>query len=249
MLILSIDTATPVAGVALVDDKKTYYEALANTGYKHSRTLLEMIDVSFRQTGYTLGDVDAIAITTGPGSFTGLRIGLATAKGLALAAGKPLIGIPTLDAIAHNLSWKPGLICPLLNARKGEVYTSFYQSGKRLTDYQALSPEDLARMANQIMEQTGDTTITFLGDGVSEYRSMLHDFLGEALVSPPEYWLPRVSAVGSLAAGRYLCGQLDDLFSLAPTYVRQSEAEVRMRRLEGEGGFGAENQENGTKGS
>lgn len=231
MLILSIDTATPVAGVALVDDKKTYYEALANTGYKHSRTLLQMIDVSFQQTGYSLAEVDAIAVTTGPGSFTGLRIGLATAKGLALAAGKPIIGIPTLDAIAHNISWRPDLICPILNARKGEVYTSFYQGERRLTDYQALSPENLVRMANQVMEQTGETTVTFLGDGVNEYRSILFESLGDALVSPPEYWLPRVSAVGILAAGRWLNGQLDDLFSLIPTYVRQSEAEIRMRQV------------------
>lgn len=247
MLILSIDTATPVAGVALVDEKNTYYEVLVNTGYKHSQTLLEMIDVSFRQTGYSLGDVDAIAVTTGPGSFTGLRIGLATAKGLAFAGSKPIIGIPTLDAIAYNISWRSGLICPILNARKGEVYTSFYQGERRLTDYQALSPENLVQMANQIMRQTGDKAVTFLGDGVSQYRSVLLDSLGDALISPPEYWLPRVSAVGSLAVGRGLCGQFDDLFSLTPTYVRQSEAEVRMRRTEGEGGFGTENQKDGTK--
>lgn len=247
MLILSIDTATPVAGVALVDDKQTYYEALANTGYKHSRTLLEMIDVSFRQTGYGLSGVDAIAVTIGPGSFTGLRIGLATAKGLALAAGKPVIGVPTLDAMAHNLDWNPGLICPLLNARKGEVYASFYREGRRLTDYQALSPEDLVQTANRVMEETGCRTVTFLGDGVNEYHSILSSSLGDALISPPEYWLPRASAVGILAAGRWLSGQVDDLFSLTPTYVRQSEAEVRRARAEGEGCGGAENQEDGTE--
>ena len=252
MLILSIDTATPVAGVALVDDKKVYYEAVANTGYKHSRTLLEMIDVSFRQTGYSLDDVDAIAVTTGPGSFTGLRIGLATAKGLALARSKPLIGIPTLDAIAHNVSWRPDLICPILNARKGEVYAAFYQGGtysaRRLTDYLALSPDNLIKMAHQLMEETGCRSVTVLGDGVNEYRPVLIDSLGEALISPPEYWLPRVSAVGNLAVGRWLSGQLDDLFSLIPTYVRQSEAEIKRARAEGEGRCGTENQKDGTQG-
>jgi len=248
MLILSIDTATPVAGVALVDDRKTYYEALANTGYKHSRNLMEMINVSFQQTGYGLGDVDAIAVTIGPGSFTGLRIGLATAKGLAMAAGKAIIGIPTLDAIAHNISWSPDLICPMLNARKGEVYTSFYQGGTRLTEYQALSPDNLVKTAKQIMEQTGCSTVTFLGDGVNEYLSVLQESLGDAVVSLPEYWLPRVSAVGSLAAGRWLRGQVDDVFSLTPIYVRKSEAEVRMSKLEGGGGFGTDNQRDEAQG-
>lgn len=252
MLILSIDTATPVAGVALVDDKTIYYEVLVNTGYKHSRTLLEMIDVSFRHTGYHLGDVDAIAVTTGPGSFTGLRIGMATAKGLALALSKPLIGIPTLDAIAHNVSWTPALICPILNARKGEVYASFYQGGgspvRRLTDYLALSPDNLVKMARQFMDQLGCHTVTLLGDGVSEYQAKLLASLGGALVSPPQYWLPRVSTVGNLAAERWLTGQVDDVFDLSPTYIRQSEAEVRMARVEGESRFGTDNQEDGTPG-
>lgn len=233
MLILSIDTATPVAGVALVDDKKTYYEALANTGYKHSRTLLEMIDFSFRQTGYALSELEAIAVTTGPGSFTGLRIGLATAKGLALAQGKPLIGVPTLDAMAHGLGWIPGLVCPVLNARRGEVYASFYRGEQRLTDYQALSPPALAEAARRVMAETGSGAVTLVGDGANEYRKEFQDALGEAGHCLPEYWLPRASAVGHLASRRRLKGEADDLFSLAPTYVRQSEAEVRRARAEG----------------
>ena len=241
MLILSIDTATPVAGVALVDDRKTCYEALANTGYKHSRTLLQMIDVSFQQTGYTLHDVDVIAVTIGPGSFTGLRIGLAAAKGLALAAGKAIIGIPTLDAIAHNLGWSSDLICPMLNARKGEVYTSFYQ-GDEAYRVQALSPDNLVKTARRVMEQTGCSTVTFLGDGVNEYLSLLQASLGDAVVSLPGYWLPRVSAVGSLAADRWRRGQVDDVFGLTPIYVRKSEAEVRMSRLEGGGELGVNDQ-------
>lgn len=250
MLILSIDAATPVAGVALADDKTTYYEVLANTGYKHSKILLDMIDVSFRHTGYSLSDVDAIAVTTGPGSFTGLRIGLATAKGLALAENKSLIGIPTLDAVAHNVGWVSGLICPILNARKGEVYTSFYYGGesplRRLTEYLALSPDDLVERACQFMDQLGCHTVTFLGDGVSEYRAQLND-LGAALVSSPEYWLPRVATIGNLAAKRWLAGQVDDVFSLSPTYIRKSEAEIRVARAEGENPCGTDNQKDGAQ--
>lgn len=234
MLILSIDTATPVASVALVDEKGLRYEAIANTGYKHSRTLLDMIDVAFRQTDYALSDVDAIGVTIGPGSFTGLRIGLASAKGLALAVDKPVIGIPTLDAMAFHIAWVPTLICPILNARKGEVYGAFYQGGqgtlKRISDYMALSPQALAKMACTNMDEFGSEAITLVGDGVNEYGSQLSALLGEALVYPEEPWLARASATGHLALRRFTQGDIDDVFSLVPIYIRKSEAEVRLEK-------------------
>ncbi|NLV16426.1 MAG: tRNA (adenosine(37)-N6)-threonylcarbamoyltransferase complex dimerization subunit type 1 TsaB [Syntrophomonadaceae bacterium] len=237
MLILSIDTATPSAGVALVDEKGLRYEAVANTGYKHSRTLLDMIDVAFRQTDYVLRDVDAIGVTSGPGSFTGLRIGMASAKGLALAAEKPVIGIPTLDAMAFHIAWVPALICPILNARKGEIYGAFYQGGpgplKRVSDYLALSPPALAETARTYMDQLDLGTISLVGDGVDEYRSQLHDLLGGAMVCPEEPWLPRASSTGHLAFRRLIQGDIDDVFSLNPIYVRQSEAENRLAKGKG----------------
>jgi len=237
MLILSIDTATPVAGVSLVDDNTIRYEGLVNNGYKHSRNILGMIDTALRQSGCDLADVDAIAVTTGPGSFTGLRIGLATAKGLALAAGKPLIGIPTLDAVAHSLDWRSGLICPVMNARKGEVYASFYRETgnglERLSEYVAVSPDILAGMALGLMEEAGCRTVIMAGDGVKEYRERLQGSLGTSLLIPPEHWLPRASSVGVLAARRWAGGQKDDVYSLVPNYVRPSEAEVKLLRAGG----------------
>lgn len=232
MLILSIDTATPVAGVALVDDIQVRYEVMANTGYKHSRTLLEMIDVAFKTVGTSLAEIDAVAVTSGPGSFTGLRIGMAAAKGLALSAEKPLIGIPTLDAVAYEIGWMPIIICPVLNARKGEMYGAFYQGGprpmRRISDNLAVSPERLAETARLILEEAGHTQVCFVGDGTAAYGSRLRELLGMAAVFSEEPALPRASAAGCLARGRLLSGQLDDVFTLVPTYIRQSEAEVRL---------------------
>ncbi len=234
MLILSIDTATPVAGVAIVDTKNVLYEAMANTGYKHSQTLLEMIDAAFKITGTTLGAVDAIAVTSGPGSITGLRIGLAAAKGLALAADKPIIGIPTLEAMAFDIGWMPTILCPVLNARKSEMYAAFYQGGdrkiSRLSDELALSPENLAARALLAMQETGNRTVVFTGDGVIAYGSLLTNILGEAAVFADDYKLPRASSSGCLARSRLAGGLVDDIFTLVPTYIRQSEAEVRLAK-------------------
>ena len=145
MRVLGIDSATLVAGMAVVDGERVIVEGFLQTRKTHSERLLPLIDFWLREAELSLSDLDGIAVTLGPGSFTGLRIGLATAKGLALGAGKPLLGIPTLDALALNLTGVPGFICPILDARKSEVYTAVYvspESGRliRLTRYLAVSP-------------------------------------------------------------------------------------------------------------
>ena len=129
MYILAIDSATPVAGVALIHDKKLIREDFVNFKKTHSETLMPMADKVLHDCEIEIKDLAAIAVTIGPGSFTGLRIGLAAAKGLSLASAKPLIGISTLDVLAHNLAYTNGLVCPLLDARKQEVYTAFYDAG------------------------------------------------------------------------------------------------------------------------
>ena len=145
MRVLGIDSATLVAGMAVVDGERVIVEGFLQTRKTHSERLLPLIDFWLREAELSLSDLDGIAVTLGPGSFTGLRIGLATAKGLALGAGKPLLGIPTLDALALNLTGVPGFICPILDARKSEVYTAVYVSPEpgrliRLTRYLAVSP-------------------------------------------------------------------------------------------------------------
>lgn len=238
MLILSIDAATPAAGVAVANEQRILYEVFANHGLKHSQTLLGMVDGALRHIDARLQDIDAIAVAIGPGSFTGLRIGLATAKGLALSTGKPIIGIPTLDALAYNVGWSSGLVCPILNARKGEVYAAFYAGNQiypnRLSDYLALSPDELVAKSREFMNQTGSGRVTLLGDGVDEYRAILEDSLGGAWLIPPENArFPRASSIAHLAVQRYEAGLLDDSLTINPIYIRLSEAETRLGKLQG----------------
>lgn len=232
MRILSLDTATPVTGAALWADGRLVSELIVNSGYDHSRSLLRMIDAVLLQGNMAAAELDGIAVTIGPGSFTGVRIGLATAKGLALALQIPVIGIPTLDALAFPMNGMDHLICPLLNARKGEVYAALYEAGPemptRLTDYQALSPEALVAQCRGALSRTHGKMI-FIGDGFPVFREVIEQALGEAVIAlPGALGLPRIAAVAELAAHRLAAGEIDDIFGLCPIYVRASEAEIKL---------------------
>lgn len=236
MLVLAIDSATPVAGVALVAEDRLIKEIFLNYRQTHSQTLMVMVDEVLREAGIGLEDVDGIAVSTGPGSFTGLRIGLATAKGLALGSGKPLVGIPTLDALAYNSVMFEGFICPLLDARKDEVYTALYRGNRkgveRISEYRACSPQ--AVVAD--LKYRGVDRLTMLGDGSCRYREFFTESLGSRIIWPPiNLILPRASNIAILALKRLRSGQVDDVMSLVPTYVRLSEAEnrLRLRAVEG----------------
>lgn len=237
MYILAIDSATPVAGVALIKDKALLREEFINFKKTHSETLMPMVDQILRECEVAVQDLTAIAVTIGPGSFTGLRIGLAAAKGLSLAIGKPLVGISTLDVMAHNIVLSDSLICPLLDARKQEVYTAFYDvTGiypQRLTEDMACSPEEMINRALDQAEISGKKKITLLGDGFHPYSEYFEERLQERLLVPPVHlMLPRASALGSLACLQAEQGHFDDAFKLRPVYVRLSEAEYRLGKGE-----------------
>ena len=233
MYILAIDSATPVAGLALLKDQKVIREEFINFKKTHSETLMPGIDQVLRDCEVAADDLAAIAVTVGPGSFTGLRIGLATAKGLSMACGKPLIGISTLDVLAQNIVFSESLVCPLLDARKQEVYTAFYDTTedipRRLTKDIACSPQDMANQARNLAKTTGKHHITLLGDGFYPYEDFFREYFQEDLqVAPGPLMLPRAAALGSLAWRRAINNDFDDTFSLRPVYVRLSEAEYRL---------------------
>ncbi|MGE5397190.1 MAG: tRNA (adenosine(37)-N6)-threonylcarbamoyltransferase complex dimerization subunit type 1 TsaB [Chitinophagales bacterium] len=237
MLVLSIDTATPVAGVALVDDHKTRFEATANNGLNHSRNLMQNVDLVLRECSVSIKDLDAVAVTIGPGSFTGLRIGLATAKGLVLAANCAIIGIPTLDALAYSVSWAGGLICTVLNARKGEVYGALYLGGKeypvRISEYMAVSPEVMNRRCIDVLGDRSIDEVTFVGDGVPVLKIQPDDRYTFRFPPDPGI-LSRASNGGRLAIKRLENGEKDDVFTLTPIYIRLSEAESRLEQQGGQ---------------
>lgn len=226
MIILAIDSSTPVAGVAIIDKEKIWAESFLNTGYTHSEFLMPMIESIFQKANLQPQDIDAIAVSKGPGSFTGLRIGMVTGKSLAQVLGKKLISVPTLDILAFNLWGQGGIICPILNARKNEVYTALYemqgQELVRLNDYTAIGPFDLAEKL-KVMKQE----IRFLGDGVPVYKELLQKELGsQAKWVPITHLLPKASSLGLLGLQLLEKGQEEDIYTLEPLYIRRSEAEV-----------------------
>jgi tRNA threonylcarbamoyladenosine biosynthesis protein TsaB len=170
-----------------------------------------------------------MAVSLGPGSFTGLRVGLSAVKGLALAAERPVVGVPTLDALASNLPFTPYLICPIVDARKGEVYTALYKDGEsgrieQLTPYQVLPPPLL-------LEKIPLQDTIFLGDGVEAYGELIKERLGaQALFAPPHLRFLRGSTVAEIGLQRFKKGEQDDISSLVPIYVRPSDAEINWTR-------------------
>lgn len=225
MYVLGIDAAATASGAALITASKVVSELYVNIGLTHSQTLLPIISQVLEEAGVTPPELGGIAVTCGPGSFTGIRIGLATAKGMAQVLGCPLIGIPTLDAWSHNLRGNANLVCPILDARKKQVYTALYNgTGDRLTEYSVISLE-------QLVSQLPGQQITFLGDGVPVYRDLLEEALGErAEFAGPAHNCLRASAVAELGLERIVRGENDGWNELIPLYVRASEAETTLAR-------------------
>ena len=227
MKILGIDTSTSCGSVGLIDGDSVIAEYLLDIPTTHSESLLSSIEYVLEQSRCPIETLDGWAISLGPGSFTGLRIGVSTIKGLAFATEKPVAGVPTLDALASNLSPTPYLICPILDARKGEVYASFYRyddedTPVRVSAYQAIRPEDLVKT---IEEKT-----IFLGNGVTTYGDYLRNALPTlAAFVPAPLNLSHGSTVARLGLERIQRGEVLDLSTFTPIYIRASEAEIRWK--------------------
>lgn len=229
MKILAVDTSTSSGSVALLDGTRLMAEWTLQAAITHNRRLLSTMDFLLREVGWTLDNVDGLAVTVGPGSFTGLRIGLTTMKSLAWAAQKLYVGIPSLDALAAPLSFASMPVCTLLDARKKEVYCTLYQpngTGRlhREIPYQAISPD-------RVIEQIKVPTL-FCGDGWLLYQDLLERQLGPlAIGAPAPYHIIRAGFVGELARTKFLAGEDEDPMTGIPLYVRPSEAEKNNPHL------------------
>ena len=248
MKILGLDSSGIVASVAVVEDDILVAEYTVNYKKTHSQTLLPMLDEIAKMTELDLNTIDAIAVAAGPGSFTGLRIGSATAKGLGLALKKPLIAVPTVEGLAYNLYDTDGLICPIMDARRNQVYTGVYcYTDHRLDtvwEQDTMSIEALAEGLNCL-----DHEVIFLGDGVAVYREKL-----EALLTIPFSFAPahvnrqRAAAVGALAEVYYKEGKIQTAEEHEPEYLRKSQAErERAERESVKHADVVKKQENGEK--
>ena len=224
MRILALDSSGLVATVAIVEDQQTVAEYTVNYKKTHSQTLLPMLAEIVKMTEFDLDTIDAIAVAGGPGSFTGLRIGSATAKGLGLALDKPLIHVPTVDGMAYNLFGNAGLICPIMDARRDQVYTGIY----RFEDDFEIVEEQMAIAVSELIEKLNryDEKVTFLGDGVPVYQKMIEEGLTVPYAFAPAHVnRQRAAAVGTLGMKYFAEGRTETARDHEPDYLRLSQAE------------------------
>lgn len=226
MIILAIETATPKGSLALVEQSITppLVEIFLEPGLAHSESLLPEIEGLLTQNDLPISEVDIITVSIGPGSFTGIRVGLSAAKGLAFAAKKPLVGVPTLDALIRNLPSTALQVCPLIDARKGEVYAALYQplpegTYERVSEYGHFKPEELVAMIDE------DTL--FFGDGARKYGGLLSERLGRLYHRGPEAAdYPRARFVAREGFRILALGGETEPSLVQPLYVRASDAEL-----------------------
>ena len=236
MLILAFETSAKAASVALTENGKLLGESYQNTGLTHSQTLMVMAEDLLKQCGKTVGDLTAVAVAEGPGSFTGVRIGVAAAKGLAWGRKIPCYGVSTLEAMALSLGTWEGHVCACMDARRNQVYNAIFyvNQGKleRFSDDRAIALSDLKNDLEHI-----DGPIFLVGDGAAlTYKSLSGDI--PELILPPEHRLhQRAVGVALLAEAKIGAGEIGDGAALSPNYLRLSQAErERNEKLKKENG-------------
>ncbi len=228
MKILVIDTSGPVCGTAVMDEEKVYSEFTAQNKNTHSASLMPMIEAALNAAGTEISGLDAVAAVTGPGSFTGVRIGVATAKGLAHGAGLPCIPVDALEALAASAGDFDGIICPIQDARAGQVYGAAFRKGERLTGDAPMKLEDYLDTVEKLGER-----FLFIGDGAPVHRKAITERMGEKAVFAPAYHgYLRPSAAGSIALSK---GVSTDYLGLQATYLRPPNAQKNKKLLEAMG--------------
>ena len=228
MKILAIETSTYSGSIALVSEDTVLGEYYFNIGPAHTEKLVPSIDWLLAELNTEKSDLTGVAVSLGPGSFTSLRVGISTAKGICYSLGIPLVGVSSLKALAMNLPFSAFNICPVIDARRGEVFTAVFRSNngkiERLAEDMVVAPEKLADMIN-------DNTI-FIGDGALLYKDFLEDNLSDGIMfSPFNLNAPRASNVALAEIDKFKEGFdskyiADEVMKMAPHYLRKSEAEI-----------------------
>lgn len=224
MRILSLDSSTEAASVAVVEENKLLGEITFNFEKQHSVILMTMIDNLLSNLHINIDSLDGFVVSRGPGSFTGLRIGMATIKGLCLGSSKPFVSVSSLDSLAYNLCFAPGIICPILDALRNNVYTCLYSfNGGKLepmSDYMAISVDELIELL-----RAKNMPVYFIGDAVDKFRDKLIESLSGVHFAPPHLNLTRASSLGELGIRRLASGLNEDINTSTPIYLRKSQAE------------------------
>lgn len=248
MKVLGIETSGSTGGFAVVEDGRLLAEAISDVTGRHLEKGGALMEQVLESAGTSLGGLSAVAVSLGPGSFTGLRVGLALAKGVCFGKGIALVGVPTLDCIAEGLSLGEGLAVPVKDARRGEIYFSIYRASggavRRLGDYMALPLDEVARNvaaagSTAPGKAAGNTAVVLAGDALCRYGEALRAKLGAVVVVAPEIlWSPRPAVVASIGLRLFARGEVADLDTVEPLYVRPSEAERKLMGTVGRGSDG-----------
>lgn len=225
MKLLALDSSGLVASVAVITEETLLAEYTVNYKKTHSQTLLPMLDQIVKMVELDLSEVDGIAVSAGPGSFTGLRIGSATAKGLGLALDKPVIAVPTVDSLAYNLYGTDKLICPIMDARRSQVYTGLYEfigsDFRIISEQKVVSLDEIIEEINQLGRE-----VIYLGDAVPIYKEMLLEKTKvDYSFAPPHLSRQRAGSVGTLGIHYYKQNKLCTAAEHQPVYLRLSQAE------------------------
>lgn len=236
MNILAIETTGAEASVAVINDKKEVFMEASDQKMNHLQNLMPMVDILLQKRGMLIGDLDYIAVSEGPGSFTGIRIGVSTARALAQALNLQAIGVPTLKSFLYHVPEYKGIICPIFDARRNQVYGGAYQ----WTDvglYKEVVPGaayDLEELL-ELLEKAASAEITFFGDGIVPYREQilrwkdtsLNDNI-RVLFAEDDLKLQKASSVARLALELCQAGKIKSLYDLKPVYMRKAEAERKL---------------------
>lgn len=240
MKILALDSSSSAATVAVMEEDQLLVEMVVNYQRTHSEKLIPMVEAALTECSLKPKDIDVFAVTLGPGSFTGLRIGIAAIKAMAQVLGKPTVGISTLDALAWNLPYAREQICPIIDAQQDRVYTASYQwhsrGMERLGEYEVIEIDALI----QRIQNSGTRTI-FVGDGIERFQEKLAAGLGDLAVFPPKALeFPRGMALVELTKRAVEQGALVPPQDLLPIYMRKSQAERQYEERMAKEGRGNE---------
>lgn len=224
--ILCVDTSTSVAGIAVCEDTNILAEYTINTNKTHSQRLMLMIEEVFDRLDLAPSEIDVFAAVSGPGSFTGLRIGICTVKAMAYVCRKPVVSVPTLDTLAYNISFSASqYVCPMIDARNNQVYTAIYKScggmWQNISGYMAVNVSELSESLKSL-----NASVTLNGDGVFAHKDFFISALGDKCsVAPYNSILQRPSTAALIAYDKLLRGEKEDCMDMVPFYLRKSQAE------------------------
>lgn len=238
MKILAIDTSTMLGGIAIMDDAGLIAESRLNVRTTHSERLMTEIEHCLKQSGLNINDMDVFAVAIGPGSFTGIRIGLSTVKGFSYATGKPVVSVPTLEALAWNFPYSRYPVCTMFDARKKEVYAALFKWEDK--GFQRLMPEktsDAGDFCRAIAGLPGCSSVAshtdrviFAGEAALLYRDAITGVMQDkAVFASPEKMVVSPASVASLAVKKAERGDFSEPLTLAPLYLRKSEAELKWK--------------------